>query len=166
MLAAIALTLLLVLYAAPDLPGVRTLHRLLVQTSARALSRLSPARILFVLGLGLAAGVLFGLFAGEGIKLFTLMAPDTIVWFALFDVATIVDAVLFGLMVSSSVRLGGAVQRVRSFVEKARDQILARVNLRPAHRPRARQDRPSRPVRPLPPRGDDPAPAWAGLAVA
>lgn len=158
-LAAVALIMLMVLYAAPDAPGVRPLHRLVVVASARWLSRLSPAKILFAVGLGLVAWILIGLFAGEGVKLFSMMAPDTIIWFAMFDVATIVDAVLFGLVVSTSVRLGTAVRRVRTLLDRARDQITGLVRPRPRGRARADQPR-TRPVQSNPPRTDDPAPAW------
>lgn len=159
MLVALVLAaLLLLLYAAPEVGGVRLLHRLLVVGPARFLSRLSPAKILFVLALCLAAWILIGLFAGEGVKLFTMMAPDTILWFAMFDVATMVDALLFGLIVSSSVRLSAVMKRVQTVFAPVRDLIVSLA--RPAARDRTRKTRPT--ALRKPPRADDPD-GWPGM---
>lgn len=157
MLVALALAALtLLLYAAPDVAGLKALHRILVVQPARYLSRLGPAKILFLLSLGVIAWALIGLFAGEGVKLFTMMAPDTILWFAMFDVATIMDALIFGLVVSSSVRLSAALKRAQAILAPAREMI-ARL-IRRAGRARTPTTAPPRLRKPS--RADDPDRGW------
>lgn len=162
-LVALALAaLVLLLFAAPDVAGLKALHRFLVVQPARYLSRLSPAKILFVLGLGVIAWVLTGLFAGEGVKLFTMMAPDTILWFAMFDVATIMDVLILGLVVSSSVRVSAVLKRAQAIVTPARERI-ARLIRRAA---RARTTTTAPPRLRKPSRADDPDGGWPQNAPA
>lgn len=161
MFAALILTsLVMLLYAAPEVTGVKALHQILVVRPARFLSRLSPAKILFVAALGLAAALLIGLFEAEGAKFFTMMAPDTVMWFAAFDVATITDALIFALIVSSSVKLKAVVQRVRAIVTPALDRVMRLI--RRGARDRAVATRTTPPRKPS--RLDDPE-GWPGLVA-
>ena len=161
MFAALILTsLVMLLYAAPEVTGVKALHHILVVRAARFLSRLSPAKILFVAALGLAAALLIGLFEAEGAKFFTMMAPDTVMWFAAFDVATITDALIFALIVSSSVKLKALVQRVRAIVTPALDRVMRLI--RRGARDRAVATRTTPPRKPS--RLDDPE-GWPGLVA-
>lgn len=155
MLIALVLTILvLLLYAAPEVPGLKTLHRLLVVRPARSLSQLSPAKILFVVALALTAALLIGLFEAEGAKFFTMMAPDTIMWFAMFDVATITDALIFALVVSSSAKLNAVLGRVQTIFRPMRDLILRQVRRGDRDRTGAtRTTRPRKPSRAYDPEG-------------
>lgn len=160
LVALILFGLILLLYAAPDIPSVKPLRRVLVVKIALVMSRQTPAKVLFWLALGLAAALLVGLFEGEGLRIFTMMAPDMVLWFVMFDVATIADALLFGLIVSPSMKLEGLVGRVKATIRPWRDLALNTI-----HRvARARTPSPARQVARKPARTDDPD-GWPGLTA-
>lgn len=152
---------LLLLYAAPEAKSVKALRRILVDQPVRLLSRPSPAKLLFGLALSGAAIGLISLFEGEGVKIFAMMSPEAAAWFAMFDVATITDALIFGLVVSASVKLSAVVGRAQALVRPFRDLIRPLV-------PRRARDRTASTrtaTASTPPRAEDPD-GWPGLAYA
>ena len=158
--ALILTSLVMLLYAAPEVTVVKALHHILVVRPARFLSRLSPAKILFVAALGLAAALLIGLFEAEGAKFFTMMAPDTVMWFAAFDVATITDALIFAVIVSSSVKLKAVVQRARAIFTPACNRVMRLIRRGARDRNAATRTTTAR----KPCRLDDPD-GWPGLVA-
>ena len=158
MLLGLLLGILGTLILFPDAPVARTLHRFLVEPVARRLSRVRMGHILFAAVLTAIGAVLILAFEGEGLKLFTLMAPDAIGWFAMFDVSLFVDVFAMAVAVAATARL-----------KAVRDQITARVRVVPSpirsalsgRRQRMRRDK-STAARPN--RSDDPDPFGAGYA--
>lgn len=141
-----------VLLAFPDTGIGRALRRWLVVTPARALNRISSGKIAFYGLLAVGGLILTLLFEADGLRLFGLMLPDTLVWFAMFDVGVFVDALLIaGAILASS---GLTVVRAQVGVTQGR---VANLMLRIARRAR-RAPRPVRPRRPAP---DDERPAWS-----
>lgn len=75
----------------------RILRRLLVQAPARMLSRLSRGQVL-----GLAIVVILGwaavaLFEAEGLRLFSMAAPEMTAWFLMFDVTVVFDMMVLAI---------------------------------------------------------------------
>lgn len=139
----------------PHSSVAKFLSRWLVETPASALNRIPPGKAVFyallaAIGLGLVLA-----FEAEGLRLFGLMLPETLVWFALFDVGIFIDA----LLITSAVLATNGVKAARAQVQAAprRAVVLAR-------RCAACVSRARRPVRPPSrPSGktDDEGPGWA-----
>lgn len=142
----------------PETPMARALHRVLVAPAARRLNRVRLGHLVFALVLTTMGAGLFALFEGEGLRLFGMMAPDVVGWFAMFDVSLFLDVFAMALALAVTTRL-----------RAVRDQIIARATrlLDPVRRAarggrqRARRTR-STPARPK--RSDDPDPFGAGYA--
>ena len=158
MLLSVLLGLLATLIVFPETPTARALHRFLVEPLARRMSRVRLGHVLFAAVLTVIGAALFLLFEGEGLRLFGMMAPDVVGWFAMFDVALFVDVFAMALAIAATTRL-----------KAVRDQIIARVRIVPSHirlalkggRQRARRDK-STSSRTK--RSDDPDPLGAGYA--
>ena len=152
------MTMTMLLLAALPATGLgRALHRLLVETPARRLNALSPGRIAFYAALGAAALILFGLFELEGLRVFSLFAPELILWFGMFDVAVFLDVFILAAALGATARFramrAALVQRVRP--------LAAALRLRPTARPCAPK---VRPVRADEAGSDEPDPGWALFA--
>jgi hypothetical protein len=140
MLLWLMLAILGLLVAFPDTLIARALHRLLVETLARLLSKSTPGRLTCWLGLGSVCLILFGLFEADGVRLFTFLAPDLILWFGMFDVALFLDVFLVATAMIAS-----------TWFRAAREQAIARFQgicsgvVRRMVRSRSRHAQPSRP---------------------
>lgn len=134
------------------------LRRGLVERPAEWLSRLTPWRVAIAL-LSLAAlAAAVHVFEGEGLKLAGASLGEAWVWFAAFDIGTLLE-------VSAAVWLLGAVRQVRAALGKVRDAVARMTDAvwRPARPPSPRARRPA----PRRPQDKDPDPeGWPGLAVA
>lgn len=113
MLTNIALAVVAVMIGFPETSVGAALRRWLVEAPARAMSRVSPGRVAFYAALAVAGLVMVLLFEVEGLRLFAMMLPETLVWFAAFDVSVFVDALLIGAAVSGANGLRVVRQRLR-----------------------------------------------------
>jgi hypothetical protein len=143
----------------------KLLRRLLIEWPARALSKLTPARIVFALLVPTATIGLITFAKIDGLTVGAQAIPEGLTWFAAFDVATYIDVIGLVLLVAATVRFRAAhraacsaAARVRQWVSRCvgalreRSQSGARSR---SHRIR-RQD--------PPPTGEDggwPAPAFS-----
>ncbi len=100
----IAMLVVLLLVVFPTTALGRTLRGFLVDLPARHLNRVRPGQIAFYGVLGIAGLILFLLFETEGVRLFTFMAPDLIVWFTVFDVSLFLDVFIVGIMLATTTR--------------------------------------------------------------
>lgn len=148
---------LAVMLAAPDSASGRALRRSLVETPARALNRLRRGKIVFFVLLAAAGLMLALLFKADGVRLFGLMLPDLMVWFAVFDVGVFIDA----LLIAGAVLGANGLSVVRARVSALSGEIVLFVRRRAARQPRLRRAR-SRPMRKA---VDDERPGWADQAV-
>jgi hypothetical protein len=95
------------------------------------------------------------LFEVEGLRLFGMMLPETLVWFAAFDVGVFVDALLIAVAVSGANGLRVVRERLR--IATAGIGLAVR-------RLAARAPRPRRPADPRKRPADDPDPYAAYFA--
>ena len=142
-----------VLLAFPDTPIGQGLRRWLVEAPARALNRVARGKAAFYLALALLGLLLVLLFEFEGARLFGLLLPDTLIWFAMFDVGVFVDALLIG----GAILATNGVRVVRTRVTTLREQLVVALTARFAGRAR----KPRRPARPGRKAADDEGPGWA-----
>ena len=157
MLLSLMLLIVLGLTAADEGPVGTALQRWLVEAPVRLLARLSRGR---VLGLGLV--VLLGvaailLFEAEGVRLFSMAAPDMIAWVLMFDVTAVFDLVVLTIGLR-------AVAGWRCLVRQ-RDMALSRARamigrIRGGARPRSARVRKPRPPR-FPSSDGEPDPGFA-----
>lgn len=155
----LSLMLLIVLgltVADEGLVGI-ALRRWLVEAPARLLARLSRGRML---GLGLV--VLLGvaailLFEAEGVRLFSMAAPDMIAWVLMFDVTVIFDLVILAIGLRAVAGWRGLVRQ--------RDMALSRAGAligRIRRGARSRGGRTRKPGAPRSPSSDgEPDPGFA-----
>lgn len=141
-----------VLLAFPDSGIGRSLNRWLVEAPARVLNRVRPGRMVFYALLAALGLVLVLLFEAEGLRLFGLMLPEILVWFAMFDVGVFIDA----LLISSAILASNGLRVVRARAEALSQQVVMGVIRLSARARRAR--RPARPGRKT---AEDDRPAWA-----
>lgn len=158
MLLSLLLGILVTLIVFPTAPVAQTLHRFLVEPVARRLSRVRFGHVLFAAALSAIGAVLFMGMAGEGLKLFSLFAPEAVSWFAMFDAALFLDVFAMAVAIAATTRLRSVgdqiVTRVRSALTRPRSSANG-------GRQRARRDK-STTARPK--RSDDPDPFGAGYA--
>ena len=146
---AATLVVLLVAVSAAGVPP--DLRRLLVEGPIRWLDRLGPGRAVFYAILGAAGLALFVLFEIEGLRLFAFLAPELIVWFAIFDVALYADILILGVTVASASRLPAVARELPALVRRVGERL---------GRPRARRRAAgSRPPQSPGDRTQDPEPA-------
>lgn len=153
----IALFSLLLVAVVVDRNGLgRVVHRTLIERPARTLNAMTRARwigVTLFVGLGT---VLTLLFEADGFRLFSMAAPDLLIWATLFDVGVVVEITLIAVMLAG--RNGIAVAR-------SAGKVLLNVTRHAFGRIRtlARNRTPRRPTPRHTPRSDD---DLAGLAVA
>jgi hypothetical protein len=128
----------------------RWLRRWLVEAPARALSRITPRRMISTAALAALGAVLFLLFETEGLRLFAMAAPELIGWAALFDLTVALDVVASVLTVAAGARLKPLMARARL--------AIARITTPPCRAARALRARIT--SRPGPRRSDDPEPGF------
>ena len=137
-------------------PVGATLRRGLVETPARTLNRLTRGRVvglILILVLGVAA---VALFESEGLRLFSMAAPDLVAWTLMFDVTVIFDLVVLtaSLRIVAGWRgLGRATEAVLGLGRRLRRSVR-----------RSAGSRTRRIRRPRPPRAgcEDPDGGFAG----
>lgn len=120
------------------------LRRWLVEAPARLLARLSRGRML---GLGLI--VLLGvaailLFEAEGVRLFSMAAPDIVAWVLMFDVTAVFDLVVLAISLRAVAGWLGLVRQ--------RDMALSRTLALIGRIRRGVRSRSGRTRKPRPPR--------------
>ena len=156
-LLSLMLLIVLGLTVADEGPVGIVLRRWLVEAPAQLLARLSRGR---VLGLGLV--VLLGvaailLFETDGLRLFSMAAPDMIAWVLMFDVTVIFDLVVLTISLRAVAGWRGLVRQRDMALSRARAMIG---RIRGGARPRSGRVRKPRP--PRPPSGDgEPDPGFA-----
>jgi hypothetical protein len=148
----LAWLLLAVMLLSPGGTVGGALRRALVEAPARALNRLRRGQVIFFALLALSGLGLAWLFEADGLRLFGFMLPDLMVWFAVFDVAVFIDA----LLIAGAILAANGVSGVR-----ARLAILPGVVAGVVAR-RTRRARSPRRARSRPPGGsaDDDGPRW------
>ncbi len=144
MLLSLVLLILLGLTAADEGPVGIALRRWLVEATAQLLARLSRGR---VLGLGLV--VLLGVaailvFEAEGVRLFSMAAPDMIAWVLMFDVTVIFDLVVLTIGLRAVAGWRGLVRQ--------RDLALGLIRTLTTRIGRGARPRSGRTRKPRPPR--------------
>lgn len=132
------------------------LRRWLIETPARFLAGLSRGR---TLGLGLIALVGLAavmLFETEGVRLFSMAAPDMVAWVLMFDVTVIFDIVVLAVSLRAVAGWRGLI-RGRDLMQGLARRLVGRIR---GMRSRAR--RVSGPRPPKSPSADpEPGPAYA-----
>ncbi|QTN19696.1 hypothetical protein HZ989_01025 [Brevundimonas sp. AJA228-03] len=78
----------------PETEIGRGLNRWLIEMPARRLNRVGRGKAVFCGMLAILGLMLVLLFEAEGMRLFGFLLPDTLMWFAMFDVGVFVDALL------------------------------------------------------------------------
>ena len=141
-----------VLLAFPDTGIGRGLNCWLIERPARVLNRVRPGKVAFYTLLAALGLLLVLLFEAEGLRLFGFILPETLVWFAMFDVGVFIDAVLItaAILASNGLR-----------VVRARAEALSRQVITGLVRIFGRARRPRRPARPGRKAADDDGPGWA-----
>ncbi|MDO9609695.1 MAG: hypothetical protein Q7J26_14325 [Brevundimonas sp.] len=152
MLLSLTLMIVLGLTAFDQGPVGAALRHGLVQAPARMLSRLS--RLSRGQRVGIAVVVLLGLatvllFEAEGLRLFSMAAPDLIAWVLMFDVTVVFDLVVLTIGLGAVSGWRGMVRQIEGLRGLAR-----RLGGRIARTARARGRRVRRP-RPPRPGSDD-----------
>ena len=132
------------------------LGKWLVETPARFLAGLSRGR---TLGLGLVALVGVAavmLFETEGVRLFSMAAPDMVAWVLMFDVTVIFDIVVLAVSLRAVAGWRGLIRR-RDMIQGLARRLVGRIK-----GVRSRGGRVSKPRPPRSPSGDpEPDPAYA-----
>ncbi len=143
-----------VMLAFPHTDIGRGLNRWLVEAPARRLNRIQRGKAAFYALLAAICLVLVILFEAEGMRLFGLLLPDTLVWFVMFDVGVFVDA----LLITGAILATNGLRAIRARAIALPRQISAILR---RGSPRARRTlRPS--DRPTATASDDDRPRWVG----
>lgn len=123
----IAMLVVILLVAFPTTVLGRTLRDFLVDLPARRLNSVTLGQTAFYCALGLAALILFVLFETEGVRLFTFMAPDLIVWFTVFDVSLFLDLFIVGIMLATTTRVRVIATPVVRWVQQVWSTTVTKV---------------------------------------
>lgn len=102
------------------------LRRWLIETPARFLAGLSRGR---TLGLGLVALVGLAavmLFETEGVRLFSMAAPDMVAWVLMFDVTVLFDIVLLAVSLRAVAGWRHIIQR-RDLMQGLARRLIGRI---------------------------------------
>jgi len=143
-----------VLLVFPDTGIGRGLNRWLVEAPARTLNRVPRGKAIFYALLAGLGFVLVLLFEAEGMRLFGFLLPDTLVWFAMFDVGVFVDA----LLITGAILATNGLRAIRAQATALPRALLTMVRRRAARARRVLTPS-KRPVRKA---DDDDRPGWAG----
>ncbi|MDQ1154762.1 hypothetical protein [Brevundimonas sp. SORGH_AS_0993] len=144
MLLSLLLLIVLCLTVADGGPLGVALRRWLVQEPVRRLARVSRGRAVgigLIVLLGVAAIVLF---ETEGVRLFSMAAPDMIAWVLMFDVTVIFDLVILAISLRAAAGWRGVV-RQRDMALGLIRALIGRIGREARSRSaRARKPRPTR----------------------
>jgi len=122
-------------------PVGRFLRRRLVETPARLLSNLSRGQLLGLTLVLLLGGAAAFLFEAEGLRLFSMAAPELTTWVMVFDVTVVFDMAVLALTlqaVASGRDLNRILRRVCQTVAAHTSAVGRRRRTRRRRRPRAR----------------------------
>ncbi|MBU1345870.1 MAG: hypothetical protein KKA16_02840 [Alphaproteobacteria bacterium] len=145
--------ILALMLAFPHTGVGRLLKRWLVDAPAHALNRVRPGKIVFYIALAALGTALTLLFEADGIRLFGMMLPETLVWFAMFDVGVFIDA----LLITTAILASNGLSVARTRLATASRRIAAAA----ASRRTARSRRPRKPAkRPPGKTADDDDAGW------
>lgn len=133
MLALSLFTAFLIIWTAPDTFVGKALRHGLVEWPAERLSRLTRGHVLTGLALGLLVWAAFVVLEREALILISQAMPDTLAFFAAFDVSAMVDVLVAAALVSVQAGLKATAQRVRDALGGAARRLTPR-----ARRPRSR----------------------------
>ncbi len=149
----LVMAVVIVMLAFPQTGMGRRLRRALVEWPADALNRLQRGKVAAYLLLAVIGVVLVALFETEGMRLFGFLLPDTLMWFAVFDVGVFVDALLItgAILATNGLR---ALQTQGAAVPRQISTIMRRCAAR-AHRTVRPSSRPNRNT------SDDEDPTWS-----
>ena len=123
MLLSLVLLIVLGLTAADEGLVGTALRRWLVETPVRLLAHLSRGRVLglcLVVLLGVAAILLF---EAEGVRLFSMAAPEMIAWVLMFDVTVVFDLVVLAISLRAVAGWRGLVRQRDMALSRARALI-------------------------------------------
>ncbi len=135
MLAIVLLTALLVLRTAPDSMLGKALRHPLVDWPAKRLSRLTRGQIACLFGFALLLWAGLALLGHEAMQVFSLAMPETLAWFAAFDMSVLADALVAAALVATQARFGRMARTIRALIAR-RPRPRARA---PRQRPAARE---------------------------
>ena len=105
---ALILTLLglcLAMVLAPETPAARFLHRALIALPARGLARISRGHIVYSLVLVALAAAALAFLDEELLVVLSLMAPEALAWFAMFEIGTLIETFVLVTAAATTLRL-------------------------------------------------------------
>ncbi|HMA49346.1 MAG TPA: hypothetical protein VKP60_06300, partial [Magnetospirillaceae bacterium] len=118
---------------ARETPLGKRLHQLLVEGPAAAIGRLTFGHLLGVGILLTLAGIVIYLGGADGLRMVAAASPDLGIWFALFDVGTYVDALVFVAAVSAFARFASLRPLIAAYFGRYRGrQRRSRRRIKPA----------------------------------
>lgn len=121
-------------------PVGRFLRRRLVETPARLLSNLSRGQLLGLTLVPLLGGAAAFLFEAEGLRLFSMAAPELTTWVMVFDVTVVFDMAVLTLTLQAVARgrdLNRTLRRVFQTVAAHTSAVGRRRRTRRRRKPRA-----------------------------
>ena len=121
-------------------PVGRFLRRRLVETPARLLSNLSRGQLLGLTLVLLLGGAAAFLFEAEGLRLFSMTAPELTTWVMVFDVTVVFDMAVLTLTLQAVARgrdLNRILRRVIQTVAAYTSAVGRRRRTRRRRKPRA-----------------------------
>lgn len=121
-------------------PVGRFLRRRLVETPARLLSNLSRGQLLGLTLVLLLGGAAAFLFEAEGLRLFSMAAPELTTWVMVFDVTVVFDMAVLTLTLQAVARgrdLNRILRRVFQTVAARTSAVGRRRRTRRRRKPRA-----------------------------
>ncbi|WP_292070232.1 hypothetical protein [Brevundimonas sp. UBA7534] len=134
-------------------PAGRELRRWLIDASARHLGRVSRRQVWGIAFVGLMGLAALTVFEAEGLRLFSMAAPELTAWAMMFDVTVVFDLMVLAISLRAASTWRAVARQTKAMTRPAVG-VARRVGT--AMTARAR-----RPRRPRPPRPgcDDAAPA-------
>jgi hypothetical protein len=134
MLASCLAVAFLIIWCAPDTFVGMALRRGLVLWPAERLSRLTRGQIVCWLGLGLLVWLAAVVTEGEALILLGAALPDTLAFFTMFEVTTLVDILIAAALISTQAGLKATAQRLRTLLGTLARRIVPRARAPRRHR--------------------------------
>lgn len=119
----------LTLRLAPETQTARGLRRLLVETPAAHLSRVTRGDVAVAIMLAIAAGMIAFVGEGDGIRVLTMATPDVALWITRFEILTVVDIVVATALAMSRLRVRRMTSHIcRRRAGRARGRVRQRAS--------------------------------------
>lgn len=115
--------ILLVIWGAPDTFVGRALKRALVDWPAHKLSRMTRRRLLKWVAIAAAIGAALMVLDAELLRVMSMAAPDTLAWFATFEISSLVDLFAMLAMVVANSRLRSAGHAIKAAFNAVRRRL-------------------------------------------